>query len=244
MCLEQPSRRIVVEVVTPAPPVILEPAEEDEPVGVPEPRAGAPAAVMSHPGLVPGPIYGLRTWRVSGAPGQERLAGPHRTAPWPPGGALLEAECPATPAHEPPGATCACGLHAWHPTRTAARRVCAVRREVPGILEASGAVEVHADGFRAQRGRPHALVLLPNGNAPRLERLAEAYGAELLRLDGPDALLAHCRERGLGLSEGVVAQLVDTESLAAGAASAGAAGCGRRSWLPPWRWHWRPRGRG
>ena len=121
-----------------------------------------------------------------------------------------------TPAHEPPGATCACGLHAWHPTRTSARRVCAIRREVPGILEASGAVEVHADGFRAQRGRPRALVLLPNGNAPRLERLAKAYGVELLRLDGPDALLAHCRERGLGLSEGVVAQLVDTESLAAG----------------------------
>ena len=87
---------------------------------------------------------------------------------------------------------------------------------MPGILEASGAVEVHADGFRAQRGRPRALVLLPNGNAPLLERLAEAYGAELLRLDGPDALLAHCREHGLGLSEGVVAQLVDTESLAAG----------------------------
>jgi hypothetical protein len=86
---------------------------------------------------------------------------------------------------------------------------------VPGILEASGAVEVHADGFRAQRGRPHALVLLPNGNAARLERLAEAYGAELLRLDGSDALLAHCRERGLGLSEGVVAELVDLESLAA-----------------------------
>ena len=38
MCLEQPSRRIVVEVVTPTPPVILEPAEEGEPVGVPEPE--------------------------------------------------------------------------------------------------------------------------------------------------------------------------------------------------------------
>jgi hypothetical protein len=170
---------------------------------------------VTDPGLVPGPIYGLRTWTVAGAPGRERLAGPHRSAPWPPGGALLEAECSATPAHEPPGTTCTCGLHAWHPRRPAARRVCAVRREVPGILEASGAVEVHADGFRAQRGRPHALVLLPNGNAARLERLAEAYGAELLRLDGSDALLAHCRERGLGLSEGVVAELVDLESLAA-----------------------------
>jgi hypothetical protein len=170
---------------------------------------------MTEPGLVPGPIYGLRTWRVVGTPGHERLAGPHRTALWPSGGALLEAECSVTPVHEPPGATCACGLHAWHPTRAAARRVWAVRREVPGILEASGAVEVHADGFRAQRGRPHALVLLPNGNAPRLQRLAESYDLEVLRLDGPDALMAHCRERGLGLSEGAVAELVDTVSLAA-----------------------------
>ena len=170
---------------------------------------------MSDTPLVPGPIYGLRTWRVAGAPGHERLIGSQRTTPWPHGGALLEAECSATPPHAPPGTTCACGLHAWHPSRAAARRVCGVRSEVPGILEASGAVEVHADGFRAERGRPHALVLLPNRNPRRLERLAEAYDVELLRLDGPQALLAHCRDRGLGLSEGVVAELVGAESLAA-----------------------------
>jgi hypothetical protein len=166
--------------------------------------------------LVPGPIYGLRTWAVVGEPGHERLAGPHRTTPWPTGGALLAAECSATPPHTPPGRTCECGIHAWHPTRASARRVCGVRREVPGILEASGAIEVHADGFRAQRGRPHALVLLPGGNSRRLERLAEAYDAELLHLTGPDALLAHCREHGLGLREEVIAGLVDTEALAAG----------------------------
>jgi hypothetical protein len=90
-----------------------------------------------------------------------------------------------------------------------------VRSEVPGILEASGAVEVHADGFRAERGRPHALVLLPNRSARRLERLAAAYDVELLRLDGPRELLDHCRERGLGLAESVVAELVGTERLAA-----------------------------
>jgi hypothetical protein len=165
--------------------------------------------------LVPGPVYGLRTWTVVGEPGHELLAGPHRTTPWPTGGALLEAECSATPAHTPPGTTCTCGLHALHPTRASARRVCSVRREVPGILEASGAVEVHADGFRAQRGRPYALVLVRNGNAHLFERLAEAYDAELLRLNGPDALVAYCRDRGLGLGEDVVAELVDTESVAA-----------------------------
>jgi hypothetical protein len=93
--------------------------------------------------------------------------------------------------------------------------VCDFRGEVPGILEASGAVEVHADGFRAERGRPHALALLPNRNERQLQRLAEAYEIELLRLDGPDGLLAYCRDRGLGLSESVVAELVGTEKLAA-----------------------------
>jgi hypothetical protein len=171
---------------------------------------------VSHDPLVPGPVYGLRTWAVGGAPGHERLAGPHQNTPWPTGGALLEAECSTMPPHTPPGSTCTCGLHAWHPSRASARRVCSVRREVPGILEASGAVEVHADGFRAARGRPHALVLLPRGNARLLERLAEAYDVELLRLSGPAALLAYCREHGLGLGEDVIAGLVDTDAVAAG----------------------------
>jgi hypothetical protein len=170
---------------------------------------------MSDFSLVPGPIYGLRTWRVVGAPGEERLLGSQRTTTWPVGGALLEAECSASPPHDPPGATCACGLHAWHPRRAAARRVCAVRSEVPGILEASGAVEVHADGFRAERGRPYALALLPGRNARQLERLAEAYDIELLHLHGPGELLACCRERGLGLAESVVTELVGAERLAA-----------------------------
>jgi hypothetical protein len=170
---------------------------------------------MSDLSLVPGPIYGLRRWRVAGALGEERLVGSQRTTTWPVGGALLEAECSATPPHDPPGATCACGLHAWHPRRAAARRVCGVRSEVPGILEASGAVELHADGFRAERARPYALVLLPGRNARQLERLAEAYNVELLCLHGPSELLAHCRERGLGLSESVVTELMGAERLAA-----------------------------
>jgi len=173
------------------------------------------ATAVSDLSLVPGPIYGLRTWRVAGAAGEERLMGLQRTTTWPVGRALQEADCSAMPLHGPPGASCTCGLHAWHPARSAARRVCAVRGEVPGILEASGAVEVHEDGFRAQRGRPYALVLLPGSNARQLERLAEAYEVELLRLHGPSELLAYCRERGLGLSESVVTELVGAGRLAA-----------------------------
>ena len=173
---------------------------------------------MSEPPLVPGPIYGLRTWGVAGERGEERLTGPQLHAPWPPGGAMLEATCDVRPRHEPPGPDCDCGLHAFHPRRATARRVCGMRGQVPGILEAAGAVEVHPDGFRAARGRPAALVLLPRGNAPLLERLAATYDAELLRLSGPGALLEHCRAHGLGLSERVVADLVGHDRMREGRA--------------------------
>jgi hypothetical protein len=209
MVLAQPSRRVLVEIVRPSWPVTAELATAKDPEREPQPTA------MSDLSLVPGPIYGLRTWCVAGAPGKERLMGSQRTTTWPVGGALLEGECSATPPHAPPGATWACGLHAWHPRRATARRVCAVRSEVPGIFEASGAVELHADGFRAERGRPYALALLPGRNARQLERLAEAYDVELLRLHGPSELLAHCRERGLGLAESVVTELMGAERLAA-----------------------------
>ena len=161
---------------------------------------------MSEAPLVPGPIYGVRSWRVTGPRGAERLVAPHRGTTWPGGGELLEAEC--REAHAPPAPGCGCGVHAWHPSRRAARRACGYRREVPGILEAWGDVEVHADGFRAQRGRPYALVLLPRANARLVERLAVVYDVPILRLRGPRALFAHCRERGLGLGDAVVAGLL------------------------------------
>jgi hypothetical protein len=170
---------------------------------------------VTGPRLLPGPLYGLRTWLVEAGPDGERLVGAHSRTPWPAGGAWLEAACTASPPHEPPGAACTCGIYARHPDRTGAREVCAVRREVPGIVEVAGPVEVHADGLRAARGRPHALVLLPGRNAGQLERLARAYAVELLRLDGAPALLAYCRAHDLGLAEPVVAGLVGAERIAA-----------------------------
>jgi hypothetical protein len=86
--------------------------------------------------------------------------------------------------------------------------VLALRREIPGIVECDGPVEVHPDGFRARRGRPHALVLLPGRNAGLLDRLARAYGAEVVAIRRPDELDEWCRERGLGLSPAVVDDLL------------------------------------
>ena len=163
---------------------------------------------MSDAPLVAGPLYGLRTWVVVGKPGAERLAGPQRREPWPAGGAWLEARCAKDPSHEAPVHDCVCGLHAWHPDPHNARRVLAARREVAGVVECDGAIEVHAEGFRAQRGRPYALVLPPLKNPALIRRLADAYDAEVAEVGGPDELAAWCRERGLGIEPAVLDDLL------------------------------------
>ena len=156
--------------------------------------------------LVPGPLHGLRTWRVVGDAGRERLAGPHRGVTWPAGGGWLEATCPV--GHSSPAGDCDCGVHGWHPRRQWARRIVAARREVPGIVEASGTIEVHDDGFRAQRGRPYALVLDARRNPALVRRLASAYRVPVVEYGGPAALLDWCRAQGLGLDEAVVGGLL------------------------------------
>jgi hypothetical protein len=164
--------------------------------------------------LVPAPLYGLRTWSVRGDQGAERLAAPQKEAAWPAGGAWLEAACAQAPEHRAPAHACNCGIHGLHPTRAAARRVLAPRGVIPGIVEAHGAVELHADGFRAERARPYALMVAPGRNARLVARLAATYDAELVEVDGPDAVLAWCRERGLGLAPPVVAALLGSDRFA------------------------------
>jgi hypothetical protein len=162
--------------------------------------------------LVPTPVYGLRTWTVIGERPDERLAGAYRdAAPWPTGGAWLEAVC--AEGHSAPGPQCSCGVHTWHPRPRAARRILAARREVPGIVEASGAIEVHEDGFRAERARPYALLLAPGRNAALAHRLGEAYRVPVVDAADADAVLAWCEEHGLGLGEPIVADLLGADEL-------------------------------
>jgi hypothetical protein len=169
---------------------------------------------MSDTPLVPASLYGLRTWSVRGDHGTERLAGPQNEAVWPAGGAWLEAACSQHPEHRAPANACSCGIPARHPSRAAARRVLASRRAIPGIVEARGAVELHADGFRAERARPYALLVAPGRNARLVARLAATYDAEVVEVKGPDAVLAWCRERGLGLAPPVVAALLGSDRFA------------------------------
>jgi len=161
---------------------------------------------MSDLPLVPSPLYGLRTWTVVGDVGSERLTGPHRAVTWPTAGAWLEATCAA--GHASPARDCDCGVHGWHPRQRWARRIVAARREIPGIVQASRAIEVHEDGFRAQRARPYALVLTAGRNPALVRRLGAAYGVPVVEAGGPGALLAWCGARGLGLEEAVVTALL------------------------------------
>jgi hypothetical protein len=163
--------------------------------------------------LVPGPLYGLRTWRVVIEDGREQLSAPQRGTPWTRGRGWVQAACGED--HAAPAAGCRCGIHAWHPRRASARRILRSRFDLPGIVEADGAVEVHEDGFRAERARPYAFVRLPGRNPYAIERLAAAYGAEVIDLRRPEELLAVCRERRLGLQPPVVEQLIGPEVLAA-----------------------------
>jgi hypothetical protein len=155
--------------------------------------------------LVAGSLFGLRTWRVA-PDGSEALVGPLYDAPWPPGGEWLRATCPG--GHLAPDPQCECGLHAWHPRLESARDVMAVRRVVPGVIEVQGPIEVHEDGFRAQRGRPYALVAVPGRNAELVRRLAERYGAAVIDASRPEQLLDYCKAHRLGMGEQVVAELL------------------------------------
>ena len=62
--------------------------------------------------------------------------------------------------------------------------------------------------------RPAAFVRVPGRNPFLIERLAAAYGAEVLDLRRAEELLAVCRERSLGLQEPVVEELIGAEAIA------------------------------
>jgi hypothetical protein len=111
-------------------------------------------AAASDAPLLAGPLYGLRTWRIVRDDGGERLSAPLRGTPWLLDDRWVQATCEH--GHTAPGAGCVCGIHAWHPRPAFARRVLSCRFELPGIVEADGAVEVHEDGFRAERHRAKA----------------------------------------------------------------------------------------
>lgn len=164
--------------------------------------------------LVPSPLYGLRTWSVAGGRGAERLVGPQQDTPWPEGGAWLEARCDVAQ-HPAPARACGCGIHAWHPGPRSARRVLGTRGAIAGVVEGAGAIELHREGFRAERARPRALLAGPRADAALVRRLGTAHAAEVVAVRGPADVVAWCGERGYGLAPDTVDELLGPEAVAA-----------------------------
>jgi hypothetical protein len=83
---------------------------------------------------------------------------------------------------------------------------------VAGLVEAWGAVQLHADGFRAQYARPRALALIGisrrSDQGRLLSWLADAYRAELLEVASTAELAAYCRLHDLGLDQETVRSLL------------------------------------
>jgi hypothetical protein len=160
--------------------------------------------------LVPGRVYGLRLWRVVAGEHGERLVSPDLAVEWPTGGLPRAARCERH-GHTAPAPGCKCGVCAWHPRTSTARKVMQWRWYLPGIVEAWGAVEVHYAGFRAEWARPHTLISVPSRFPKQVERLAETYRAEIVELSRPAALVRHCERSGLGFDEPTVSALLGDE---------------------------------
>lgn len=164
------------------------------------------------PPLIVGELAGLRVWPLE--TGRLRAAGWDVT--WPEGGRPMSATCRVGAAHEAPAGDCTCGIYAWHPRPSSAEEVfseCSRGSNfVAGIVAAWGAVEVHRTGFRAQYARPVAFVVERRRAGPgyrrRVRRLAARHRAEVLVVDSPADLYRHCLERGLGLRESAVEELL------------------------------------
>ena len=203
--------------------------------------AGAPS---DEPPLFAGTILGLRAWSVGIDPGtlRPRLTAHYGSTPWEAGGRWTQAECLS--GTHPTGAalpaeSCSCGLYALLPTVGHAQELEEVwghygiddpawatgadEAAVAGIVEAAGRIELHPTGFRAERARPHALIIRRGSRSTVREgvrSVADAYGAKLLEIGSADELVEYCERQGAVLDRGTVERLLEPRS-EQGAASAG-----------------------
>ncbi len=198
-------------------------------------RANAPAretVAASDLAVVPGVIHGLRRWQLYLEGSRWRLGSLNQPIIWAPGEAM-EAACihhdfmeddPEN--HDPPGAGCRCGIYAFHPFGDAAEAfeedvdapepgyARAVGWTICGVLSAWGRIEVHQEGFRAQRARLEALFLPSNwaGSAyhEAIEAVARLYGVPAVEHES-ESLIETCRRRWPGLDPDLVDELLVAE---------------------------------
>jgi hypothetical protein len=210
--------------------------------------------------LVPGVIQGLRIWDAD--TDELRLCGFEHVA-WEAGGKETVARCLAGGRHwglgegsKPPVGDCRCGLYAHHlfleefldEIDDLHRGRSYEHMLVMGVIEAWGKVELHEEGFRAERARPVAL-LIPHGvsdrRAEEIEQLAEAYCCEAVEL-GPGAGVDELTERfDRGMDRAAVVELLkpvyEADGLTwrddfAGGYFGPGPDYGKLYWSKPWHW--------
>lgn len=174
------------------------------------------------------PVVGFRRWLIED--GLLRSTGAGK-AIWDPGVTVAECEtgrdktdpddAPAPEPHTAPGADCGCGIYAYH--EPGIRRPDAMSRamnglmrslasggtvsarpiEVAGAIAAWGGMEVHRDGFRAEKARVVALALDDEClEAPERRGLIEAAAAVYGAAAVPSYLLAEkAYEHGIAMPE-------------------------------------------
>ena len=209
---------------------------------------------MAEPPLFAGSILGLRTWSVRIArDGDLRLCASYGDVLWDRGGRWTEARClsgPHATGDPVPGASCSCGLYALHPHLGPARvheqmlwetdplspeqDAILELDQVVGLVEASGRIEVHESGFRAERARPAVLLVGKTWSAIRrrgVERVARLHRAEVLEIGRAEELVEYCERRGGALDPESVAKLL--EPVEAARESFDEGGSGSTSLPPP-----------
>jgi hypothetical protein len=171
------------------------------------------------PPLIAGVIHGVRVWHLQLDGRQARLAAAVQGTGWVRGGRPTRARCLGAGAHAPPAGDCGCGLYALHPyaieSSASFFHFPGYHRGalwIAGLVEAWGRVEIHSEGFRAEYARPLALLVM---GLPRhgeyhdvAAAAAAAYRVDLLDLESPAQVVAHCRNHDLGLSREVVRSLL------------------------------------
>jgi hypothetical protein len=115
-----------------------------------------PRPVNSHAPDVIAPVHAFRDWRIS----SDGLASPRTGVVWT--SRIMSAQCrPRTPealvvpAHEPPGAECECGIHAYFRPSHETSRI--DYTGVTGVVTVWGHLAVHENGLRAEFARIEAL---------------------------------------------------------------------------------------
>ncbi len=168
-----------------------------------------------HP-VVPGRVYGLRTWRVRWSAHRPILSGVFQASTWSHGLDATQAKCRGRARgtrHEAPHPGCRCGIYGMHPAQIGqwfemTRKPFDWGPSVHGIVEAWGRVELHEDGFRAEYARPHAIVHVEGyGDWSGSRKVAEGLGVEHLVFSSVAEVRRYCDRNGLGMDAGTVGDL-------------------------------------